>query len=89
MASAGPLTARPPISGLTATHGAVRDSSAARMPGTARIGPIEITGLDGPITMASAASSASSTSGVALAAAIPSSSISSISGSARSRMKYS
>ena len=39
--SSGPLTARPPISGLTATAGTVRDASASRTPGTARIGPIE------------------------------------------------
>ena len=39
--SSGPLTARPPISGLTATARTAGCSSAARMPGTARIGWIE------------------------------------------------
>ena len=38
--SVGPLTARPPTKGLTATTGAGVSRSAARIPGTARIGPI-------------------------------------------------
>ena len=43
--------------------GRARATSTSRMPGTARIGPIEITGFDGQITIVSAASSASSTPG--------------------------
>ena len=45
--------------------------SASRIPARARIGPIEITGFDGPITTARALAIASSTSGVAAAAAAP------------------
>ena len=69
--SVGPLTARPPTNGLTATTGAVRPATASRMPGSARIGPIEITGFDGPITIASASASAASTSGVGRARSMP------------------
>jgi hypothetical protein len=54
MAAAGPLSARPPTIGLTATVAARRAATALRMPGTARIGPIEISGLDGAITIRSA-----------------------------------
>ena len=53
-----PRTARPPISGLTATQRTLRASIAARMPGTARIGWTETNGLLGAITIASAAASA-------------------------------
>ncbi len=52
-ASVGPLIARPATNGLTATTGAGESAIASRMPGTARIGPIEITGLEGPITIRS------------------------------------
>ena len=65
--SVGPFTVRPPTKGLTATTGAAAARSASRIPGTARIGPIEITGFEGPITIASAPAIASSTSGVGLA----------------------
>ncbi len=50
-ASVGPLTARPPTSGLTAITGASAAAIASRIPGTARIGPIEITGFEGPMTI--------------------------------------
>ena len=53
-ASVGPLTARPPTSGLTATTGAGAAAIASRIPGTARIGPIEITGFEGPTITTSA-----------------------------------
>ena len=43
--------------------------SASRIPGTARIGPIEMTGFDGPMTTARARASASSTCGVGAASA--------------------
>ena len=49
--SAGPLTARPPTSGLTATHGTRRAASAARISATARIGQMLTYGLLGAITI--------------------------------------
>ena len=61
--SAGPFTGAPPTMGLTAITRSRRATSASRTPGTARIGPIEITGFDGQITMVSAVRSASSTPG--------------------------
>ena len=61
-APVGPLSTSPPTSGETATTGAGEATSASRRPGTASIGPIEITGFDGPITIARADASASSTS---------------------------
>ena len=70
--SVGPLTTSPATNGLTATTGASAPAIASRIPGTARIGPIEITGFEGPMTIASAAASAASASGVAVAASIPS-----------------
>ena len=48
----GPLTARPPMIGDTATTGARQAVSAARMPGTARIGSMLMKGLEGQITTA-------------------------------------
>ena len=63
-ASVGPFSDLPPINGLTATIGASAASSASRMPGTARIGPMLATGLDGPITISSAISIARPTSSV-------------------------
>ena len=59
--SVGPLIERPPTNGLTATTGAGAARSASRIPGRARIGPIEITGFEGPITIASASAIAWST----------------------------
>ena len=53
------------------------------------IGPIEITGFEGPITIASALSIAARTSGVGVASAIPSISTAPIGGSARSATRYS
>ena len=64
--AAGPVTAAPPTSGLTATQRARRRSSASRIAATARIGPIERYGLLGAKRMASAASSAARTPGAAL-----------------------
>ena len=62
--SVGPLTARPPTNGLTATTGAAAAVSACLIPGRARMGPIDATGFEGPMTMTSAPASAASTSGV-------------------------
>ena len=87
--SVGPLTTLPATKGLTATTGASEAAIASRMPGTARIGPMLITGLEGPITIASAARRASATSAVGRASAIPSSSTPSTSGSPRSTIRYS
>ena len=56
---------------------------------TARIGPIEMTGLDGPTMIASAAAIASRTSGVASASPMPRSSVAEIGASAPARMRYS
>ena len=70
-AAVGPLTTSPPTSGLTATTGARLAAIASRMPGTARIGPIEMIGFDGPITIVCAPAIASATSGVGLAAPAP------------------
>ena len=53
-ASVGPLSTCPPTSGETATTGAGQPRSASRIPGTARIGPIEMTGFDGPTITARA-----------------------------------
>ena len=60
--SVGPFSTSPSTNGLTATTGARASFSASVIPGTARIGPIEMTGFDGPITIASAAAIASRTS---------------------------
>ena len=49
--SVGPLIARPATNGLTATTGAGLATTASRIPGTARIGPMLITGFEGPITI--------------------------------------
>jgi hypothetical protein len=51
---AGPDTASPPTIGLTAAMGALVRRSASRIPGTARIGPMLVTGLLGAKIMASA-----------------------------------
>ena len=69
----GPLIARPPISGDTATTGAGQSASAARTPGTARMGSMLMNGLDGQITTAVVAGSASAArkSGCARAVAAP------------------
>ena len=65
--SAGPLSASPPMIGLTATTGIPARARAATRPptGPAMIGPIETNGFDGPMTITSAASIAATTSAVA------------------------
>ena len=70
-ASVGPLSTSPPTIGETATIGAGLSSMAWRISGTASIGPIEITGLDGPMTIAVAVASASRISGVGSASSTP------------------
>ena len=50
MPASGPRTAWPPMIGDTAATGPSQASIAARIPGTARIGPIETNGLDGAMT---------------------------------------
>ena len=87
--SVGPLTALPATKGLTAITGASAAAIASRIPGTDRIGPIEITGLDGPTTIASAPASASRTSGVGAAWSSPCTSTPSIAGADRSAIRYS
>ena len=52
--SAGPFTGRPAMIGLTPTTRSRRATSASRTPATARIGPIEITGLLGHTSTVSA-----------------------------------
>ena len=69
--SVGPLSTAPCTSGETATTGASVARSASAIPPTARIGPIEITGFDGPITTALALAIASSTSGDGVAGPAP------------------
>ena len=70
-AAVGPLTTSPFTSGLTATTGASAWVRAFRMPSTARIGPIEMTGFEGPITIACAVVIAVRTSGVGRALRAP------------------
>ena len=77
-AAVGPLSTAPPTIGLTATTGAGACASASVIPGIARIGPIEITGLDGPTMMARAVARAARTSRVGAAAPAPSKRMSSI-----------
>ncbi len=72
MPASGPRTAWPPMMGDTAATRASRPSIAARIPGTARIGPIETNGLDGAMTTTRADSSASTTPGAGRAASAPS-----------------
>ena len=72
IAAAGPRRAWPATIGLTATTRSRRAATAARIPGTARIGSIEMNGLDGAITTTSAAAIASSTPGAGRAASAPS-----------------
>ena len=72
MRSAGPFTARPPINGLTATHGTRRRTSASRIAETARIGSIDTYGLLGAMSSSSAESIASRTPGAGTADSLPS-----------------
>src|SRR4051794_13245159 len=69
--SVGPLTTLPATIGETATTFAGAAAIASRTPGTARIGPIEITGFEGPMMMARAEAIASSVSGGGEAALVP------------------
>ena len=70
-AAVGPFRTSPPTIGLTATTGARRRDSASRMPGTARIGAIEASGLDGPITIARASAIAASACSLGRACSAP------------------
>ena len=79
----------PATKGLTASTGAAAELISSLIPGTARIGPIEMTGFDGPTTIASAPSIAAWISGVIDASPMPASSIPSIGGPARSWTRYS
>ena len=81
--SSGPLTARPPIRGLTATQRARRDAIASRIGETARIGPSETYGLLGANTIASASRIASSTPGAGRASSAPANETASTSSSCR------
>ena len=71
----GPLSTSPRTNGLTATTGRGRRPAPRACPATARIGPIEMTGLLGPMTTASASAIASATSGVIVACSAPRTSI--------------
>ena len=77
--------------GDTAMTGAAQSASAARTPGTARIGSMLMNGLDGQITTASVAGSANAArkSGCARAVAAPWNASSCTAGSQRRRTKYS
>ena len=57
--------------GDTPTTGAVVARSASAIPGTARIGPTETTGLDGAISTRSAPAIASSTPGAGVESSAP------------------
>ena len=85
-AAVGPLSTSPPTIGLTATTGAGAAISASRMPGTARIGAIETSGLEGPITIARAPAIAASTSALGRACSAPRNSMPSTMPSARRRI---
>ena len=71
MRSAGPLMARPPTIGEMATTCFCRAARRSRRPGSARIGPIDTTGLDGATTIAAAVSISSSTPGAGVAWSMP------------------
>ena len=66
------VTGASPTIGEIPTTRSRRATSASRMPGTARIGAMEITGFDGHSTIVSAAAMASSTPGAGRAAPAPS-----------------
>src|SRR3954470_10942267 len=86
---AGPLTGAPPMIGLTPTTEAFVARRASAMPGTARIGPIEVTGFDGQITMGLVSAIDATTSGAGRASAAPSYATDTTSPWALSRTKYS
>ncbi len=69
--SAMPRTGAPPMIGVTATVWAAAFWMAARIPGTARMGAIDTTGLEGQRMMPSAPAMASSSPGAARARSIP------------------
>src|SRR3954471_7397309 len=69
--SVGPLTIAPATTGDTPTPGAAAARIAAAIPGTARIGRIEMTGFDGPTTIARAEAIAASASAGGDAASTP------------------
>src|ERR1700674_2776779 len=85
ISAVGPFSAEPPTIGAIATV-LSRGRSA---PPTLRIGAIEMSGFDGPMTTMSASASASRTSGVGRAESIPSNSTSRSAGASRSRDRYS
>src|ERR1039458_10128304 len=68
---AGPLTAAPPTIGLTAAMRARLSRSASRIPGTARMGAMLVTGLLGASSTRSAARIASITPGAGSASDAP------------------
>ena len=68
---AGPDTGCPPTMGVTAMMVAPVASSARTMPGTARMGPIEVMGLEGQTMTASAVTMASTTPGAGAAEGAP------------------
>ncbi len=68
---AGPLTAALPTIGLIARTIAFVSMSAARMPGTERIGPIEVIGFEGQTMTALAVRIASRTPGAGTAFSAP------------------
>ena len=69
--SAWPRTGALPITGETPTTGAGVARIASRMPGTARIVPIDTTGLDGAISTRSAPAMAASTPGPGVDSSAP------------------
>ena len=78
--------ARMLAAGLTATTGAGAARSASPIPGTARIGAIDASGFDGPITIAPAQAIASSTASLGRADSAPRNSSPSTGPAARSRI---
>ena len=70
--AAGPSTGAPPMIGVTATQSSRRAATAARTPGTPRMVPIETTGLEGQITIASASAIACRSPGAGRAESMPS-----------------
>src|SRR2546425_723231 len=70
-APAGPLTGASPTMGLTPMTGARVACRAATRPGTARMGPIDVTGFDGQTTTTSASAIASTTPGAGVASLAP------------------
>ncbi len=82
-----PRTGAPPM--IPETPTTVFASTAALMPGTARIGPMETTGLDGGNSTKSASAIASSTPGAGAATSAPAGVIASAGTAACSRTHHS